>query len=459
MVELVMAGRAVRRPGSVSVLSVAAVSDPATQRALEQGQDAVQDAQTAIRALRAGVVDIADRIGVVTCLSVADFGASLNGATDDTAAIQLALNAAEGAEAVVYIPSGVVAISDTLYVPNKVVLTGVGRGAEGRLRALASFPNDGRPMVRLGRAADTLVFGCRVERLVLDANSRASVGVFSTAANEGSGARFVVVENFTQYGIHFNGASIITVENVEVYPQSSGATTGIYLQSCAGDNLVKRATIGVSGTLTNGLHVESSQCIAESIHIETCTTGVSLDDSTAVLMGVSGPSVNADVTDLIVEQGNTRYNVGLNLVKGQATRMLTASFGGYTNADPFMPLWVGGDAIIGGATHYPREIVPAQITSNQNDYDPSGLSSAQVVHVSSDAARDITGIVLPNTGRTIKVRNRGAFTITLRHQNAGSAVGNRFNGRGNADVALLAGTTVELFKSAVDGCVEVMNNP
>jgi hypothetical protein len=45
MVELVMAGRAVRRPGSVSVLSVAAVSDPATQRALEQTQDAVQNLQ------------------------------------------------------------------------------------------------------------------------------------------------------------------------------------------------------------------------------------------------------------------------------------------------------------------------------------------------------------------------------------------------------------------------------
>jgi hypothetical protein len=44
-VELVMAGRAVIRPGSVSVLSVAAVSDPATQRALEQTQDAVQALQ------------------------------------------------------------------------------------------------------------------------------------------------------------------------------------------------------------------------------------------------------------------------------------------------------------------------------------------------------------------------------------------------------------------------------
>lgn len=375
------------------------------------------------------------------------YGAVGDGVTDDTAAIQAALDAAEGSTSVVYIPTGVHIISDTLYVPNKVVLGGVGRGDTGKLKASATFPTDGRAMVRLGRVTDSLVFGCRVELMIIDANSRAKVCVFSSAANEQSGVRFVVATNFTQYGIHFNAASIFVIENVEVTPQSGGATSGIYLQSCAGDNLVKRATIGVSGTLTNGLHLLSTQCIAESIHVEACTTGINLDgSSSAVLIGISGPTVTPNVTDLIVEQGSTRYSVGINLVKNSATRILTASFGGYTNADSFMPLWVGGDSIIGGATHFPREISPSQIVANQNDYNPSGFSSAQVLFLTSDAARDITGFVAGNKGRLIWVYNGGAQNITLKHQTTSTAA-NRIIGRGGADTVLTPNAGAQLYYS------------
>lgn len=46
-----MAGRAPERPRPVEVLSVANVSDPATQRALEQMQDAIQRLQDLVRSL------------------------------------------------------------------------------------------------------------------------------------------------------------------------------------------------------------------------------------------------------------------------------------------------------------------------------------------------------------------------------------------------------------------------
>jgi len=38
------------------------------------------------------------------------------------------------------------------------------------------------------------------------------------------------------------------------------------------------------------------------------------------------------------------------------------------------------------------DISPAQITSNQNDYNPTGLATAGVLRLSSDAARNVTGI-------------------------------------------------------------------
>ena len=52
-----MAGRAIQRPRHVAVLSVSTVSDPPTQRALEQIQDAVQK-QQAVRQRDAVIVDL-----------------------------------------------------------------------------------------------------------------------------------------------------------------------------------------------------------------------------------------------------------------------------------------------------------------------------------------------------------------------------------------------------------------
>ena len=459
-----MAGRVAQRPSAVAVLAVTQVDDPQTARAFDATQDAVQDAQTQIRRLRSGLDETDVDVARITAFrNVEEFGAVGDGVTDDTNAIQRALNAAEGAESVVYIPTGVHMISDTLYIPNKVVLTGVGRGDAGRIKASAAFPADGRPMVRLGRAADTLVFGCRVEKIVLDANSLAGTCIYTTCAQEQSGARFVVAGGFTQYGIHLtndgvNFTSGVFVEDCEVLPSAAGATTGIFINGAALDTMIARVTAGVSGPLVNGIHVTRAQALIVSFHMENCTNGINLDvNSSCVLIGINTTNTLLNVTNVIMESsGGSTQHVGIGLQKGVATNLINYG-GGSVNTDAQLPLWVMGNTIQQGALFQTFETVPAQITSNQNDYNPGG-SNAMVMHLSSDAARDITGIVLA-TGRVIKVRNRGAFTITLKHQNGGSAAANRFNGRALADTLLLAGTTVELYKSAVDGCVEVMSTP
>ncbi len=69
---------------------------------------------------------------------------------------------------------------------------------------------------------------------------------------------------------------------------------------------------------------------------------------------------------------------------------------------------------------------PSQITSNQNDYNPSGLSTCTILRFFSDAARDITGLAGGVTGRTIFILNYGAYTITLKGENASSSTNNRF---------------------------------
>jgi hypothetical protein len=71
-------------------------------------------------------------------------------------------------------------------------------------------------------------------------------------------------------------------------------------------------------------------------------------------------------------------------------------------------------------------IAPPQISANQNDYAPSGLGSATVLQISSDAARSISGLAGGAEGRVIVMVNVGSLPITLLEDSAASAAANRF---------------------------------
>lgn len=68
---------------------------------------------------------------------------------------------------------------------------------------------------------------------------------------------------------------------------------------------------------------------------------------------------------------------------------------------------------------------PAQITGNQNDYNPTSLDSTSICRLSSDASRNITGMAGGIAGRTIFVHNVGAQDIVLKDETTSSAT-NRF---------------------------------
>lgn len=73
------------------------------------------------------------------------------------------------------------------------------------------------------------------------------------------------------------------------------------------------------------------------------------------------------------------------------------------------------------------DITPSQITSNQNDYNPTGLSTAGILRLSTDASRNITGLAGGTDGRIIVIHNVGAFDVVLKNQDTGSTTaGDRF---------------------------------
>lgn len=71
-------------------------------------------------------------------------------------------------------------------------------------------------------------------------------------------------------------------------------------------------------------------------------------------------------------------------------------------------------------------ISPPQITSNQNDYSPTGFGSASVVNLSSDASRSVSGLAGGAEGCVVAIINTGSQTITLLSESASSSAANRF---------------------------------
>jgi hypothetical protein len=94
-----------------------------------------------------------------------------------------------------------------------------------------------------------------------------------------------------------------------------------------------------------------------------------------------------------------------------------------------------------GFIQWDSVLSPAQITSNQNNYNPAGFTSggnpegASILRLESDAARNITGLVGGVNGRLLIVANVGAFTITLMNEDTNSTAANRFIGSSNIGIA------------------------
>jgi len=80
-----------------------------------------------------------------------------------------------------------------------------------------------------------------------------------------------------------------------------------------------------------------------------------------------------------------------------------------------------------GITQLWGDISPAQLTSNQNDWAPTGLAKANVVRFSTDASRDITGLTGGRHGRIVTLRNVGSFDGVLKDDSGSSTAANRFD--------------------------------
>lgn len=86
-------------------------------------------------------------------------------------------------------------------------------------------------------------------------------------------------------------------------------------------------------------------------------------------------------------------------------------------------------------------ISPAQLVANTDNWNPTGMASAKAIRVSTDASRNLTGIVASGDGRRILLRNIGTQNLVLKHDLTSTAA-NRFYCPGAVDFTLNAKDSV-----------------
>jgi hypothetical protein len=80
-----------------------------------------------------------------------------------------------------------------------------------------------------------------------------------------------------------------------------------------------------------------------------------------------------------------------------------------------------------GAVAFASDITPGALAADQNDYNPTGLSTASTLRLSATgAARTITGLAGGGDGRILLLHNVGSLDLTLADESASSTAGNRF---------------------------------
>jgi parallel beta-helix repeat protein len=292
-----------------------------------------------------------------------------------------------------------------------ISLQGGSGPTEGNLRAMVVR---NRVVGLLGASAVAIVLFNDIQDALVEGNYLDDFvyGVWLKPDSAGGTDRIVVKNNrlrasaSTTYCI-FGGPPSGANDNDSVhvtdnYIDASAGANGIYFDNVAGRNYILRNTVILGSG--DGINHANSAAATETVSQFNTIIGTGASQGTDNFGTGSGKFVNygSDGVD------NNTY---------QAT------------STEDVPLAVAS---------------PAQITANQNDYDPLFGSFRHVGtwRINSDAARSITGIAGGWPGRRLTLINVGGFAITLKNQDVGSVAGNRIVGTGAADVVLTADTAI-----------------
>lgn len=122
----------------------------------------------------------------------------------------------------------------------------------------------------------------------------------------------------------------------------------------------------------------------------------------------------------------TNHIEALSAASGNTPAMQVSADSGGTNVNFGIAAKGTGLIDLQDGVKMTNVITPSQITSNQNNYAPTGYENCSIIRLSSDAERNITGIGGGADGRMVVLLNIGSFNIYLADESASSTAANRF---------------------------------
>jgi len=83
---------------------------------------------------------------------------------------------------------------------------------------------------------------------------------------------------------------------------------------------------------------------------------------------------------------------------------------------------------------FSSDISPSSLSADQDNYNPTGLSTASTLRLTSSTSVNITGLADGATGRLLLIHNIGSSNIVLKDESASSTAANRFALSGDVTV-------------------------
>ncbi|WP_234838863.1 hypothetical protein [Sinorhizobium meliloti] len=224
-----------------------------------------------------------------------------------------------------------------------------------------------------------------------------------------------------------NTGTFYGIDSTPTYSAASGTLAALYgvvgVPQNASPGTVN-TIIGTGGTPQN----TSSGTVAAMFGAMGATYKMGTGPVTT-MFGLYGNCTNANATGTV----GTCYQLYLDNIV--ATGAVTNKWGVY-QADATAKNFFGGNTQLDNAVSLSGDISPAQITANQNDYNPASLSTASVLRLNTDASRNITSLAGGADGRIITIMNVGSFNIVLKNDDgATGTAANRFALTGDLTLA------------------------
>lgn len=192
--------------------------------------------------------------------------------------------------------------------------------------------------------------------------------------------------------------------------------------------------------------VQEQEFEAIAAQVDFTLADVQVIDPSLLLVWVGGAIQPSSTYSLALSGADTILTLGS--APGAGVDVVVRVLGSMGTTDvgvsPAMTAVVQAATIALGRDALESVVTPTQITSNQNDYSPTGLSTASVLRLSSDDERAITGIEAQPAGRRLMIRNVGLYALTFHDESSSSTAANRFSFPYDRALTVAPGESMEL---------------